>query len=67
MNAESSLLPEGKDFSPVEAEAIALDRSITSCHHWLYYYNEVELLSNCEGLLGTMSKSLTDLENKKNA
>ena len=24
-----------KDYSPVEAEAIALSRAIEACHHWL--------------------------------
>ena len=33
----SGLLDQEKDYSPVEAEAIALDRAITACHHWLYY------------------------------
>ena len=45
VNAGSGLLPEGKDFSPVEAEAIALDRAMTACHHWIYY-GEVELVSD---------------------
>ena len=37
INVGSSLLPpEGRDFSPVEAEATSLDRAIASCHHWLY-------------------------------
>ena len=51
MNASSCLLPEGKDFSPAEAEVIELDKAITNCHHCLYYCNELELLSDCEGLL----------------
>ena len=36
IHAGSSLLPEGRDFSPIESEAIALDRAMTSCHHWIY-------------------------------
>ena len=50
---------------PVEAEGIALDRAISADHHWIYYCNEVELVSDCEGLLGIFSKPLADIENKK--
>ena len=63
--AESGLLPEGKDFSPIEAEAIALDRALRACHHWMYYFNQVELISDCEGLLGVFNKPLADIENRK--
>ena len=31
------LLPEEKVYSPVEAEAIAVDPAISACHHWIYY------------------------------
>ena len=65
IQAGASLLPEGKDFSPIEAEAIALDRAMTSCHHWLYYCNQVELVSDCEGLLGMFKKTLAEIENRK--
>ena len=34
-------------------------------HHWIYYCNEVELLSDCEGLLGMMDKCLCDIDNTK--
>ena len=48
INAGSSLLPTTKDaFSPVKAEAISLDRACTSCHHWLYYTQEINLISYC--------------------
>ena len=33
IHAGSSLLPEGRDFSPMESEAIVLDRAMTSCQH----------------------------------
>ena len=33
----SELLPEEKDYSAVEAEAIALDCDISACHHRIYY------------------------------
>ena len=39
------------DFSSMETEAIALDGAITACHYWLYYYPEIELISDCQGLL----------------
>ena len=32
INAGSGILPYDKDYSPVEAEAIALDRAIAGCH-----------------------------------
>ena len=65
IHAGSALLPEGRDFSPIEAEAIALDRAMTSCHHWIYYCQEVELVSDCEGLLGMFNKPLADITNRK--
>ena len=65
VNAGSCLLPEGKDFSPVEAESIALDRAISACHHWIYYCDQIEIISDCEGLLGMFGKPLADIENKK--
>ena len=65
INAVSYFLPEDRDYRPVEAEVIALDRAMAACHHWLYYCNEVELLSDCEGLLGMMDKYLADIDNKK--
>ena len=65
IQAGSGLLPEGKDFSPIEAEAIALDRALTACHHWMYYCDQVELISDCEGLLGVFNKPLADIENRK--
>ena len=58
-------MPEEKDFSPVEAESIALDRAISACHHWIYYCDQIELISDCEGLLAIFGKPLADIENKK--
>ena len=43
INAGMCLLSEDRDYSPVEAEALALDRVITSCYHWLYYCNDGEI------------------------
>ena len=65
INSGSCLLPEDRDYSLLEVEAIALDRSLASCHHCIYYCEEVELLSDCEGLLGMIDKYLADIDNKK--
>ena len=65
IHAGSILLNPEKEYSPVEAEAIALDRAITACHHWMYYCDPVQLISNCQGLLGLMEKILADVDNKK--
>ena len=48
----------------MEAESIALDRAMVSCHHWLYHCPEVELVSDCQGLLGMLSKHTADIENR---
>ena len=65
IHAGSGKLDPEKDYSPVEAEAIALDRAITACHHWLYYCDPVELISDSKGLLDLMEKNLADVDNKK--
>ena len=64
IHAGSGLLDPEKDYSPVEAEAIALDRAISACHYWLYYC-KLQLISVCQGLLGLMEKNLADVDNKK--
>ena len=51
IHSGSNVLPLNRDFSSMEAEAIALDRAIAACHHWIYYCLEVELISDCQGLL----------------
>ena len=48
----------------MEAEATALDRAISACHHWIYYCPEVELISNCQGLLGLLDKHTADVDNR---
>ena len=65
IHAGSSLLPEGSDFSPIESEAIVLDRAMTSCHHWIYYGQELKLVSDCQGLLCMFGKPLADINNRK--
>ena len=37
INAGSALLPQEREFSAMEAECIALDRAMVSCHHCLYH------------------------------
>ena len=64
INAGSALLPQDREFSAMEAESIALDRAMVSCHHWLYHCPEVELVSDCQGLLGMLSKHTADIENR---
>ena len=36
-----------------------------ACHHWLYYSDPVQLLSDCKGLLDLMEKNLAEVGNKK--
>ena len=49
----------------MEAEAITLDRAISACHHWIYYCQSIQLISDCMGLLGLMDKCLADVDNKR--
>ena len=60
----SNVLPLDRDFSSMKAEAIALDRAISACHHWIYYCQEIELISDCQGLLGLLDKHTADIENR---
>ena len=48
----------------MEAEAIALDRAIAAYHHWIYYCPKVELISDCQGLLGLLNKYTADEDNR---
>ena len=63
INAGSSLLSQDREFSAMELEAIALDRAMVSCHHWLYHCPEMELITDCQGLIGWLSKHTADVEN----
>ena len=64
INAGSSLLPQKREFSSMEAECIALDRAMVSCHHWLYHCPEEELITDCQGLIGWLNKHTADVENQ---
>ena len=48
----------------MEAEANTLDRAIAACHHWIYYCEEIELISDYEGLIGLLDKHLADVDMK---
>ena len=64
INAGSALLPQDRDFSAMEAECIALDRAMVMWHHWLHHCPEVELITDCQGLIGWLSKHTADIENR---
>ena len=59
----SGKLDPEKDYSPIEAEAIALSRAMEAWHHWLYYSDPVQLYSDCKGLLDLFEKPLANIEN----
>ena len=46
INAAANKFEAGKDYSPVEAEAIALSRAIKAYHHWIFYADPVMLYSD---------------------
>ena len=52
VSAGVSLLPTTKsEFSPIESEMISLERAVTSCDHWLRFVQQINLISDCTGLL----------------
>ena len=64
IHSSSHLLALDRDFSSMEAEAIALHRVITACHHWLFYCTEIKLSSDCQGQLDLLNKHLADVDNR---
>ena len=60
IHAGADKFEPGKDYSPVEAEAIALSRAIEACHS-----DPIMLFSDCKGLLDMMEKPLADISNLK--
>ena len=46
-------------------QRISLDREYTNCHHWLYDAQEINLISDCPGLLGRLNKDLCEIQNKR--
>ena len=66
VNANCSRFKESQlRYSPVEAEAIALDFAISCCSYWISYCPQLELYSDCSGLLDRLDKSLCNIENKR--
>ena len=45
-------------FIRIEAEAISLDFSISICSYWLDHCPQIELYTDCSGLLDILNKSL---------
>ena len=64
IHSGSTVQPLNHNFSSMEAEAIALDRAITAYHHWLYHCPEVELISDCQGLLRLLKKHTANVDNR---
>ena len=64
IHSGSNVLPLNREFSSMEAEAVALDRAIAACHQWIYYCPEVELISDCQGLPGLLNKYTTDVDKR---
>ena len=61
VSAGASLLPTTKgEFSPIESELISLDRAVTSCDHWLRHAPEINLISDCSGLLDLLKLEIED-------
>ena len=44
---------------------ISLDRAVTSCDHWLRYAPEINLISDCKGLLSLLDYSLCEVRNRR--
>ena len=62
INANSSLLGENQiGYSPIDAEMIGLDFTTRACHYWLWACPEIELYSDCSGMLDMMSKPIADI------
>ena len=67
INANSSLLSESQiGYSPIDAEMISLDFASRACHYWLWCCPQIELYSDCSGLLDMLSKPIADIETSEN-
>ena len=65
IDAGNSLLsPTKGEFLPVESKAIGLDRLCICCHHWLYYAQNVQSVSDISRILDMLAKPLSDLSNR---
>ena len=66
INANSSLLGENQvGYSPIDAEMISLDFASRACHYWLWCCPEIELYSDCSGMLDMLQKPIADIENRR--
>ena len=66
INANSSLLGENQlGYSPIDAEMIGLDFAARACHYWLWACPEIELYSDCSGMLDMMNKPIADITNRR--
>ena len=66
IQANSSFLGESQvGYSPIAAELIGLDFAARCCHYWLWYCPQIELYSDCSGLLDMMKKPIADIQNRR--
>ena len=66
VNANCTRFKESElHFAPIEAEGIALDFAMSVCNYWISYCPQVELYSDCSGLLELHGKHLCGIENKR--
>ena len=66
IQANSSLLGESQvGYSPIDAELIGLDFAARCCHYWLWYCPQIELYSDCSGLLDMLKKPIADIQNRR--
>ena len=66
INANSSLLSESQiGYSPIDAELISLDFASRACHYWLWCCPQIELYSDCSGMLDMLEKPIADIENRR--
>ena len=66
INANSSMLSENQvGYSPIDAEMISLDFAARACHYWLWCCPEIELYSDCSGMLDMIVKPIADIENRR--
>ena len=64
--ANSSLLGEAQvGYSPIDAELLGLDFAARACHYWLWYCPQIELYSDCSGMLNMLNKLMADIQNRR--
>ena len=66
INANSSLLGENQvGYSPIDAELLGLDFASRACHYWLWCCPQIELYSDCSGMLDMLNKPIADIQNRR--